>query len=90
MLREALLHAFADDPTLEPRDVLVMCPDVDTYAPLIRAGFGQGGAAGPQGHPGHRLRVRLADRSLTRTNPLLETVTTLLDLAGVREGARTS
>jgi exodeoxyribonuclease V gamma subunit len=84
VLREALLHAFQDDPTLEPRDVLVMCPDVDTYAPLIRACFGQGAAAGPLGHPGHRLRVRLADRSLARTNPLLDTVTTLLDLAGDR------
>jgi exodeoxyribonuclease V gamma subunit len=84
VLREALLHAFAADPTLEPRDVLVMCPDVETYAPLIRACFGQGASAGAQGHPGHRLRVRLADRSLTRTNPLLDTVTTLLDLAGDR------
>ena len=81
ILREALLHAFQDDPTLEPRDVLVMCPDVETYAPLIRASFGQGAAAGRNGHPGHRLRVRLADRSLAQTNPLLDTVTTLLDLA---------
>jgi exodeoxyribonuclease V gamma subunit len=84
VLRDALLHAFEDDPTLEPRDVLVMCPDVETYAPLIRACFGQGAAAGTHGHPGHRLRVRLADRSLTQTNPLLDTVTTLLDLAGSR------
>jgi exodeoxyribonuclease V gamma subunit len=87
VLRDALLHAFQDDPTLEPRDVLVMCPDVETYAPLIRAGFGQGPAAGPQGHPGHRLRVRLADRSLTQTNPLLDIVTTLLELASGRVSA---
>ncbi len=32
----------ADDPTLEPRDILVMCPDIETYAPLITAGFGLG------------------------------------------------
>jgi exodeoxyribonuclease V gamma subunit len=84
ILREALLHAFTDLPDLQPRDVLVMCPDVETYAPLIRAAFGQGSAAGPDGHPGHRLRVRLADRSLARTNPLLDTVATLLGLAGDR------
>lgn len=84
VLREALLHAFQDDPTLEPRDVLVMCPDVETYAPLIRASFGQGAAAGVNGHPGHQLRVRLADRSLTQTNPLLDTVTNLLELANDR------
>ena len=78
VLREALLRLFQDDPTLEPRDVLVMCPDVETYAPLVRAAFGQPGAGG---HPGHGLRVRLADRSLRQTNPLLDTVAGLLDLA---------
>ena len=43
--------------------------------------------AGGEWHPGHRLQVRLADRSLTRTNPLLGVVETLLDLAGGRAGA---
>ena len=31
-----------DDPTLEPRDILVMCPDIEAYAPLFSAGFGLG------------------------------------------------
>ena len=80
VLREALLHLFTEDPTLEPRDVLVMCPDVESYAPLVRAAFGQ-----PDGeHPGHRLRVRLADRSLRQTNPLLAVLATLLELADGR------
>ena len=77
VLRESLLHLFAEDPTLEPRDVLVMCPDVETYAPLIRANFGQAALV----HPGHRLRVRLADRGLRRTNPVLDVIATLLDCA---------
>ncbi|MCW2613857.1 MAG: recC [Frankiales bacterium] len=80
VLREALLQLFQADPSLEPRDVLVMCPDVETYAPLVRAAFGQPGA----GHPGHGLRVRLADRSLRQTNPLLDTLSGLLELAGGR------
>ena len=42
VLREVLLGLLADDPTLEPRDILVMCPDIETYAPLIVAGFGLG------------------------------------------------
>ena len=89
VLREVLLRLFQDDPTLEPRDVLVLCPDVETFAPLVQAAFGGAGAddgAGAQvpAHPGHRLRVRLADRSLRRTNPLLDTVATLLELAGSR------
>ncbi|RBY94458.1 exodeoxyribonuclease V subunit gamma [Blastococcus sp. TBT05-19] len=78
VLRELLLRLFEDDPTLEPRDVLVMCPDVETFAPLVSATFG----LGPDlPHPGGALRVRLADRSLRRTNPLLDTVAALLDLA---------
>ena len=42
VLREVLLGLLQDDSTLEPRDILVMCPDIDTYAPLIVAGFGLG------------------------------------------------
>ncbi|WP_430331801.1 exodeoxyribonuclease V subunit gamma [Rhodococcus sp. ACT016] len=82
-LRERLLRLFQDDPALEPRDVVVMCPDVETYAPLVRAAFGQG-VQGPLSHPGHRLRVRLADRALHQTNPVLGVVSTLLDLADSR------
>ena len=37
VLREVLLGMLEADPTLEPRDILVMCPDIETYAPLISA-----------------------------------------------------
>jgi exodeoxyribonuclease V gamma subunit len=87
VLREVLLGLLADDPTLEPRDVLVMCPDIETFAPLISAGFGLGEVVGGSGHPAHQLRVRLADRALTQTNPLLSVAARLLDLAGGRAGS---
>jgi len=80
VLREVLVGLFQDDPTLEPRDVLVMCPDIETHAPLVAAAFGLADGE----HPGHRLQVRLADRSLRRTNPLLDVVARLLDLADGR------
>ena len=86
VLREVLLGLLQDDPTLEPRDIVVMCPDIETYAPLIVAGFGLGETAGDS-HPAHRLRVRLADRSLTQTNPLLGVAAELLSLAGSRATA---
>ncbi len=86
VLREVLLGLLQDDPTLEPRDILVMCPDIETYAPLITAGFGLGDVL-DGGHPAHRLRVRLADRALTQTNPLLAVAAQLLDLAGGRSTA---
>src|SRR6201991_5266865 len=60
-----------------------MCPDIETYAPLIVAAFGLGEVPG-KSHPAHRLRVRLADRSLVQTNPLLGVASQLLTLAGSR------
>jgi exodeoxyribonuclease V gamma subunit len=41
ILHDQLLARFSADPTLRPRDVIVMVPDVDSYAPHIRAVFGQ-------------------------------------------------
>lgn len=88
VLREVLVGLLEDDPTLEPRDVLVMCPDVETYAPLVGAAFGLGDhgtdAQGVDTHPAHRLRVRLADRSLSATNPLLAVADRFVALAGGR------
>ncbi|MEV6286098.1 exodeoxyribonuclease V subunit gamma [Kribbella sp. NPDC051770] len=86
VLREVLLGMLQDDPTLEPRDILVMCPDIETYAPLISARFGLADLD-RNGHPAHKLRVQLADRSLTQTNPLLSVAAQLLDLAGSRATA---
>ena len=83
VLREVLLGLLQDDPTLEPRDILVMCPDIETYAPLIVANFGLGDVV-HGAHPAHRLRVKLADRSLIQTNPLLGLASQLLALASGR------
>ncbi|HWE34431.1 MAG TPA: exodeoxyribonuclease V subunit gamma [Solirubrobacteraceae bacterium] len=85
VLREAILHLLADDEALEPRDVIVMCPDIETYAPLIQATFGpiELDDAVDQAHRTD-LRVRLADRSLRQTNPVLGVVARLIDLAEQR------
>ncbi|HEX6150322.1 exodeoxyribonuclease V subunit gamma [Nocardioides sp.] len=83
VLREVLVGLLQDRPDLEPRDILVMCPDVETYAPLIEAGFGLGEVVA-DAHPAHGLRVRLADRALSATNPLLALATRLVELAGGR------
>ncbi|MDP9402365.1 MAG: exodeoxyribonuclease V subunit gamma, partial [Actinomycetota bacterium] len=111
--RDAILHLLADDESLEARDVIVMCPDIEAFAPLVHATFGAGASAGPSGRsadadadtvttttahaaPGREddavadrvrppdLRVRLADRSLRQTNPVLATVSELLALADAR------
>jgi exodeoxyribonuclease V gamma subunit len=87
VVRDAILHLLAEDPALEPRDVIVMCPDIETFAPLIQAAFGAGEVddeALPEDKRPPDLRVRLADRSLRQTNPLLGVAGRLLDLASER------
>jgi exodeoxyribonuclease V gamma subunit len=67
--------------------VIVMCPDIESFAPLITATFGAGEpgetAAGEQPKP-ETLRVRLADRSPRSTNPVLAVVSRLLELSSSR------
>jgi len=88
VVREAILHALREDPTLEPRDVIVMCPDIEAFAPLIQASFGAGELSGDDELPADvrpvDLRLRLADRALRQTNPILAVVAQLLELAGER------
>jgi exodeoxyribonuclease V gamma subunit len=92
VIRDSILHLLQEDPTMEPRDVIVMCPDIETFAPLIQATFGAGevsdeddelDALPPEIRPPD-LRVRLADRALRQTNPVLGLVGRLIDLAGQR------
>jgi exodeoxyribonuclease V gamma subunit len=78
-LRDALLRRFAFDPTLEPRHVLVMTPDLATYAPLVAAVFGRSSAEGAPAIP-----VHVADLGLRSTNPVAETLLLALSLAGER------
>ncbi|MGH3340463.1 MAG: exodeoxyribonuclease V subunit gamma, partial [Propionibacteriaceae bacterium] len=84
VLREVLVGLLADDATLEPRDIVVMCPDIENFAPLIAASFGLDTPEAQAEHPGHRLRVRLADRSLRQLNPLLALISRLGALAESR------
>ncbi len=89
VLRDALLHLFANDQSLEPRDVIVMCPDLPAFAPLIRATFATGEesripSALPEGSVDAnvaKLRVRVSDRSQRELNPLIGVIEDLLRLA---------
>jgi exodeoxyribonuclease V gamma subunit len=94
VMRDAILHLLAADTSLEPRHVIVMCPDIEHYAPLLHAVFGAGASAATDSSEAkHRgddatavpeLRVRLADRSIRQTNPLLGVADLLLELAASR------
>lgn len=86
VVRDAITHLLAADASLEPRDVVVMCPDIDEMAPLLHAAFGAVDADSPErvraGQPA--LPYRLADRSLRQTNPVLAATAELLALVGAR------
>ena len=91
VLRDAILHLLADLPDLEPRDIIVMCPDVEAFAPYVDAVFGaqavaldgqEDAASVVRDTP--PLRVRIADRSLRQVNPVLKVLAELLDLADDR------
>ncbi|AEF99838.1 exodeoxyribonuclease V subunit gamma [Methylomonas methanica] len=60
---------------LHPRDIIVMVPDINLYAPHIRAVFGQVQAEDPRYIP-----FSLADQQQRGENPLLVAVETLLNL----------
>jgi exodeoxyribonuclease V gamma subunit len=83
ILHDRLLARFeavqpGKDP-LAPRDVIVMVPDINQYAPHIRAVFG----LHPPGDPRH-IPYSLADRQQRGNDPLLTAIEALLDLADSR------
>ena len=98
VLRDAILHVLAADPSLEPRDVVIMTPDLATFAPLIEATFRRHLPEDIDGPitPGNvfddagrhdslpDLRVRIADRAPSATNPLIRFAVAVLDLADSR------
>jgi exodeoxyribonuclease V gamma subunit len=86
VLRDAILHLLADDPTLREEDIVVLTPSIEEFAPWVESGFGTSAdsspGAGPSGRP--RLAYRIADRSLRESYPLLAALDTLLELVAGR------
>lgn len=79
VLHDQLLDAFDRDPTLRPRDVIVMVPDVNTYAPHVQAVFGQYPADDPRHIP-----FTLTDQGQRGREPLLIALEHLLGLPDSR------
>ncbi|WP_018989375.1 exodeoxyribonuclease V subunit gamma [Aromatoleum toluclasticum] len=75
ILHDQLLAAFNADASLRPRDVIVMVPDIDAYAPHIQAVFGLLDAEDPRSIP-----FTVADQGLRHHDPLLGAVEKLLGL----------
>ncbi len=81
-LHDWLLHRFNEDPGLAPRDVVVMCPNVEQYAPFVEAVFaGRGEALSEQVPP---LPSSIADRNPGDADPAVAAFTELLSLPDAR------
>ncbi|MDD2881354.1 MAG: exodeoxyribonuclease V subunit gamma [Rhodoferax sp.] len=78
VLHDRLLAWFEDDATLKPRDVMVMVPDMEAFAPHIQAVFGRFAP----GQPGF-IPYAVADTT-TRSTPLVQALEQLLSLPQAR------
>ncbi len=78
VLHDRLLDLLAADPTLAPRDIVVLMTDVDTYAPLVEAVFER-----ERDDPTH-LPWSITDRSARASSPTLEAWTRILGMGGGR------
>jgi len=81
VLQDQLLALFDKQPELQPRDVVVMMPDVETWSPLVHAVFDR------DRNDERFIPYRVADRSLRRDNPVAEALLSILDLAEARMSA---
>ncbi|ADT68142.1 exodeoxyribonuclease V subunit gamma [Pseudoalteromonas sp. APC 3356] len=78
-LHDYLLNLFNQNPTLTPKDIIVMMPDVGTYSPYIEAVFG--GAQGSRFIP-----YALADLAIEQEKPVLSSFASLANLPFSRFG----
>ena len=79
LLHDQLLAAFSADPTLRLRDVVVMVPDIEAYAPHIQAVFGL-----VSRNDARYIPFSIADRGRRHHDLLVNAIAKLLDLPGSR------
>jgi exodeoxyribonuclease V gamma subunit len=83
--RDAILHLLNDaDAGLTEEDVLVVCPNLEKFAPLVEAVFGRVGPASGEVAGAPALRYRIADRSIRSANPVMGATAALLELVAGR------
>lgn len=74
ILHDHLLDMLETDPRLEPREILVLTTDMETYAPYIQAVFGT-----PEDES-RRLPFSLADRGMIQSRPVVDAFFLLTEL----------
>ncbi|QTH64328.1 exodeoxyribonuclease V subunit gamma [Psychrosphaera ytuae] len=75
VLKDSMLSWFEQDESLEPKDILVMVPDINDYAPYIDAVFER-----DDKYPELTIPYAISDRSGLQENPILNTYVALIGL----------
>ncbi len=78
VLHDQLLALFEEDPSLLPKDVVVMMPDIETYAPFIEAVFNT------IPDESQKIPFSIADRSLRAESTLVDAFFAILELGQSR------
>jgi exodeoxyribonuclease V gamma subunit len=75
---DQLLQLFETDPTLRPRDILVMTPEIEKYSPFIRAAFEY-----PE-NAGRKIPYSISDRHPRSESTVIDSFLKLLEIASSR------
>lgn len=75
VLHNQLLHLFEQHGELAPKDIIVMSPDIDSYAPYIHAVFARYEPSDPRYIP-----FALSDQKISTINPMVSAFLRLLQL----------
>jgi len=75
VLYDNILKKLDEDPSLEPRDILVLTPDIEKYAPYFDAVFTDNDA---------KLRFTVSDNLKAERSPLIDAFNEILNLNNTR------
>ena len=81
ILQDCLLQFLAADSSLRPDEILVLTPDIETYAPIVEAIFGNP----ERGQP--RLPFSIADRTFRNESRCVDTLFKIIDVCRGRFAA---
>jgi exodeoxyribonuclease V gamma subunit len=80
VLYDNILAMMEEDPDLLPKDIIVMAPDIDLYAPWVYAVFGA------QADEKMRIPFAIADQRVIKESRIIEGFMSILNLKGSRMG----
>ena len=79
VMRDALLHVMKSDPSIRPRDIVVLCADLEKYSPLIEPVM-----SAELGPDRRKLPVSIVEKSNVTATPTAVALDTVLALAAGR------